>query len=133
MPNLSIMPDLCDVLKITVNDLLSGEVVSMKNYSKELENNLIQIVKEKEQTDIPIAAWLRIVLIVIGIIPFAIGIAYAIWIEQTAGYYKCAKCGYRYVSTYSSVLWAAHIGRTRHMRCPKGKKKSWQKKVLREE
>ena len=56
MPNLSIMPDLCDVLKITVNDLLSGEVVSMKNYSKELENNLIQIVKEKEQTDIPIAA-----------------------------------------------------------------------------
>ncbi len=57
MPNLSIIPDLCDVLKITFNYLLSGEVVSMKNCSKELENNLIQIVKEKEKTDKRCCHW----------------------------------------------------------------------------
>lgn len=129
----------------------------MDNYNKELENNLLDMVKQKEQADkrllsleiligvlsglmlfslvfvasfAQMADWLRVVLIVIGIVPFAIGIAYALRIEQVAGYYKCAKCGHAYVPTYSSVLWAMHVNRTRYMRCPKCNKKSWQKKVL---
>ena len=157
MPDSSIMLDLCNVLSISVNDLLSGEVVTMENYNKELENKLIEMVKEKEQADkrllsleifvgivvsvilfamvfvasfVQMENWLRIVLIVVGFIPFAIGIAYAIRIEQTAGYYECAKCGHRYVPTYKSVLMAPHINRTRHMRCPKCHEKSWQKKVI---
>ena len=36
MPDSSIMLALCNVLKITVNDLLSGEVVTMENYNKEM-------------------------------------------------------------------------------------------------
>lgn len=44
-------------------------------------------------------------LIVIGFIPFVIGIAYAIKIEQQAGYYECAKCRYRYVPAYKVYLW----------------------------
>ena len=44
MPDSSIMLELCDLLKITVNDLLSGEVVTMENYNKELENNLIEMI-----------------------------------------------------------------------------------------
>ena len=160
MPDTSIMLDLCNVLKISVNDLLSGEVISMENYNKQLEQNLLEMVKQKEDSDkrllsleifigvlvtiilltlifvaafVPMADWLRILLIVIGFIPFAIGVFYAIRIEQMAGYYECAKCGHRYVPTYSSVLWAAHINRTRHMRCPKCNEKSWQKKVLSKE
>ena len=31
MPDSSIMLELCDVLQITVNDLLSGEVITMDN------------------------------------------------------------------------------------------------------
>ncbi len=160
MPDSSIMLELCAILGITVNDLLSGEVVLMDNYNKELESNLIEMVKQKEQADkrllsleifvgvvvslilfalvfvaafVQMEDWLRIVLIVIGFIPFSIGIAYAIRIEQTAGYYECAKCGYRYVPAYKNVLMAAHINRTRRMRCPKCNKKSWQKKVLSKE
>lgn len=129
----------------------------MDNYNKDLENNLLEMIKQKEQADkrllsleifigivvsvilfalvfvaafAHIADWLRIVLIVIGFIPFVIGIAYALRIEEMAGYYECAKCGHRYVPTYSSVLWAMHTGRTRYMRCPKCNEKSWQKKVL---
>ncbi len=132
----------------------------METYNKKLEQNLLEMVKQKEDADkrllsleifigvlvtiillaliftasfVPMADWLRILLIVIGIIPFAIGISYAIRIEQMAGYYECAKCGHRYVPTYSSVLWATHINRTRHMRCPKCNEKSWQKKVLSKE
>ena len=157
LPDSSIMLALCGILKISVNDLLCGEVVTMDNYNKEIENNLLEMVKQKEQADkrllaleifigvvvslvlfavvfvasfVQMADWLRIVLIITGIIPFAIGIAYALRIEQVAGYYQCAKCGYRYVPTYKSVLLAMHINRTRYMRCPKCNQKSWQKKVI---
>ena len=45
MPDSAIMLELCDILGITVNDLLSGEVVTMDNYNKEMEKNLIEAVK----------------------------------------------------------------------------------------
>lgn len=133
----------------------------MDNYNKQLEDNLLEMIKQKEAADkrllsleivigvlasvilftvilidtlVQMADWLRIVLIITGgIIPFVIGIAYALRIEQVAGYYKCAKCGHRYVPTYSSVLWAMHVNRTRYMKCPKCGKWSWQKKVLKKE
>lgn len=157
LPDSSIMLELCGILGITVNDLLSGEVVIMDNYNKELEKNLIEVIKEKQAADkrllsleifvgylisiifislvfvasfVPMANWLRIVLIGIGCILFAAGIGFAVRIEQTAGYYECTECGYKYVPSYKSVFTSAHWGRTRHMRCPKCNKKSWQKKVL---
>ncbi len=160
MPDSSIMLDLCGVLGISVNDLLSGEVVTVDNYNKELENNLIEMVKQKEEADkrllsleifvgviclavflalIAIASlvqmeeWLRILLILIGFIPLVVACPFMLKIEQTAGYYKCAECGHQYVPTYGSVVWAMHMGRTRHLRCPKCGKKSWNKKVLRKE
>lgn len=37
LPDSSIMLELCGILGITVNDLLSGEVITMDNYNKELE------------------------------------------------------------------------------------------------
>ena len=48
MPDTAIMIDLCNVLKITVNDLLTGERITAENYNKDLENNLLITVKEKE-------------------------------------------------------------------------------------
>ncbi|MBQ3146977.1 MAG: helix-turn-helix transcriptional regulator [Oscillospiraceae bacterium] len=157
LPDSSIMLELCSIFGITVNDLLSGEVVAMDHYNKTLENNLLEMIKQKEQADkqllrleifigvtvsiilyvmILVASfaqmedWLRIVLIVTGVIAFALGIIYAIRIEQTAGYYECKECGHRYIPSFNSVLWAMHVNRTRYMRCPQCGKKSWQKKVL---
>ena len=54
----------------------------------------------------------------------------ALKIEQVAGYYECRKCHHKYVPTYSKVLWAMHINRTRYLKCPKCNKKSWSKKVV---
>ena len=160
IPDSSIMLDLCDVLKINVNDLLSGEVVSMENYNVKLEQNLIEMEKQKEEADkrllsmeificvlvtvsffslvfvasfVSMATWLRVLLIIFGLIPFLVGIIYGLKIEQVAGYYECAKCGHRYVPTYKSVFFAPHVNRTRYMKCPKCSKKSWQKKVLSKE
>ena len=157
MPDSSIMLDLCDVLGISVNDLLCGEVVAMDNYNKELENNLLDMIKQKEQADkrllsvevfigitativlfalifvaafIQMETWLKISLIVFGFILFLAGCFYALRIEQVAGYYECKHCKHRYVPSYKAVNMAMHTGRTRYMRCPQCGKKSWQKKVL---
>ena len=46
LPDSSIMLELCDTLKITVNDLLSGEVINMNDYNKEMENKIIEMVKQ---------------------------------------------------------------------------------------
>ena len=49
LPDASVMLLLCDILHITVNDLLNGEVVSMENYNRESENRLVEMVKNKEE------------------------------------------------------------------------------------
>ena len=160
MRDTSIMIELCDVLSISVNDLLCGEVVTMDNYNKELENNLLEMIKLKEQADkrllsvevfigitatvvlfalvllasfVQMSNGLRISLMVLGFILFFAGCFYALRIEQVAGYYACKECGHRYVPTYKAVNFAPHMGRTRYMRCPQCGKKSWQKKVLNKE
>ena len=160
LPDASIMLGLCGLLHITVNDLLSGEVVSMNRYHEESEKNLLDMVRQKEQADkrllrtefvicgislmflftlIAIAAyvqmedWIRIVLIVFGLTQFLAAAMLAVRIEQVAGYYECQLCGHRYVPTYRSVNLAMHMGRTRYMKCPQCGKRSWQKKVISKE
>ena len=157
MPDSSIMLDLCSELKISVNELLSGEVIKMDNYNEKLEKNLIDMVKQKENADkrllftetvigvitliaflslsliasiAPMEDYVRFLIIILsGIALIAMGLV-LIRIEQVAGYYECAKCHHKYVPTYSSVLWSMHMGRTRYMKCPKCNEKSWQKKVI---
>lgn len=73
---------------------------------------------------------LRILLICIGSIILAVGICYALKIEQSAGYYECKNCGHKYVPSYKDVFFAMHIGRTRYLKCPHCSKKNWSKKVL---
>ena len=160
MPDSSIMLDLCERLNITVNDLLCGEVVSMENYNKELEKNLIEMTRAKEEADkrllrvevviglvctfvmfalaiiaslIQMQDWLRIVLIIVGMLPLLTATPFMLKIEQVAGYYECRNCGHRYVPSYKAINMAPHYGRTRKMTCPACGKKSWQKKVISKE
>ncbi|MBR0446015.1 MAG: helix-turn-helix transcriptional regulator [Oscillospiraceae bacterium] len=157
LPDASLMLELCDILGITVNDLLSGEVVTMESYNKELENKLIEVLKEKENSDrrlltlewviggfsllvlmvpivigayAPLEEWKKLVIVFSGFIPALIGFGFAMKIEQTAGYYECQHCKHRYVPSLKTMYLAPHMGRTRKMRCPKCGKKSWQKKVI---
>lgn len=157
MPDSSIMLELCNELDISVNELLSGEVIKMENYNQKAEENLLEMKKQKEETDremlrleivigyistitflilvfvasfVEMNTVIRILLIIGGSIVFAVGVINTIKIEQTAGYYECDKCHYKYIPTYKSVLFAMHYGRTRYMKCPKCNEKSWNKKVL---
>lgn len=44
MPDLSLLQPLSRILKVSVNDLLSGEIISEEEYRKKSESNLISIV-----------------------------------------------------------------------------------------
>ena len=132
----------------------------MDNYNKEMEENLLEMVKQKEEADkrllrteifvgaisavvlfllIGIAAyvemevWLRVTLIVVGFVLFIVGCFCALRIEQVAGYYECGECGHKYTPEFKSVTIAMHLGRTRYMKCPHCGKISWQKKVISKE
>lgn len=157
LPDASIMQTLCKILSISINDLFSGEVVDIKENEKRLEENLLEMTKQKELRDkellrmeifigvivsiiliactllatyLDLSTWVKVILILIGIIPFAIGMIYNIRIEQSAGYYECKNCHYKYVPTYKNVLFAMHVNRTRKLTCPKCNEKCWHKKVL---
>ncbi len=157
MPDSSIMLELCNLLGISVNELLSGEEIKMDDYEKQAEENLLKLKKEKEESDkvlLNLEIWVGLVsillfltmiiiasycdvtdnirlLIMIPSFIFFFAICFLLLrIEQKAGYYECQKCHHKYVPTYSSVCWAPHAGRTRYMKCPECGKRSWQKKVI---
>ena len=48
MPDSGIMLDLCKELEISVNELLSGEMIDMKDYDKKAEENLYNLNKSNE-------------------------------------------------------------------------------------
>lgn len=160
LPDSSVMLELCDILGITVNDLLSGEVIAMDNYEKEMEKKLLEMMQQKEKHDkwlltlevvvgvmciaimlaliliaalVNIEEWLRILLIVVGMLPLLICCPFLLRIEQVAGYYECKNCHHRYMPAFKAVNLAPHIGRSRQLRCPACGKKAWHKKVLTKE
>ena len=72
----------------------------------------------------------KVILIVTSIIIFIVGIIFAIRIEKIVGFYKCGKCGYKYVPTNKQMILSMNMGRTKYIKCPKCNKKSWNKKVI---
>ena len=44
MPDLSLFKPLCDVLGITINDLLSGEKISKDKYQERFEENIVNTI-----------------------------------------------------------------------------------------
>ena len=157
MPDTSIMLDLCKELGITVNELLSGEMIEMNNYDKKAEELLLQMAKKEEEQNRKLlvsmyvilftcmAFFLITVLIAVNFIPdeptqiLVIVISTIILLiagfislkfELDAGYYECKKCHHKFVPTYKDVLWAMHMGTTRYLKCPQCNKKSWSKKVM---
>ena len=160
LPDTSLMPELCKLLKITINDLLCGEVVSVENYNEKAEKALLEMVKKEEMQNKKLMMYENVIgfgstisfliqvlvavffvknttaQILLFILAFAfliIGVSFALKIEAETGYYECQKCHNKYIPKYSSVYFAMHLGTTRYMKCPKCGKRSWQKKVMSKE
>ena len=160
LPDSSIMLDLCRILEISVNDLLSGEVVTMENNNQKNEQLLLDMAKELEKknktiwnamwaimsvsiigligglaivaTFMPEGPWMLVAILTLCVV-FLIPCFYALKLEVSVGAYKCKNCGYEIVPTYTQALNAMHRGTTRYLKCPKCNKRTWCKKVLKKQ
>lgn len=157
LPDASIMIELCKILDINVNELLSGEKIDMKDYKDKNEKLLLEIAEQEVEKNkiIWTSMWVIMIVsilalfggmfataflvpegplqavIIIGLcIIFLIPCFYALKLEVSIGAYKCKKCGHEIVPTYKEALWAMHMGTTRYLKCPKCNKRSWAKKVI---
>ena len=157
MPDTALMLDLCGVLKITVNDLLNGEEISMENNNKKNEELLLEMAQELEKKNktiwttmwvimivsiialltaitvaalfIPEGPW-QLVVILSAVVVFLIPCFYALKLEVSVGAYKCKNCGHEFTPTYKQALNAMHMGTTRYLKCPSCNQRTWCKKVL---
>ena len=48
LPEVSLMMPLCDALRININELLSGECLTDADYKKKAEENMMDLVKERD-------------------------------------------------------------------------------------
>jgi len=160
MPDSGIMLELCELLNINVNELLSGEKIMTETYNKKAEENLLAMKKEVDEKNrlllnleiiigVPamladfviygVAAYvempdaLRSGLVIFATLMILVVAFIAVGIEQKAGYYECKNCHDRHVPTYWQANLAPHIGRSRYMKCPACGKWTYQKKVLTKE
>ena len=157
MPDTSIMLELCDILGISVNELLSGEKIQMENNDQKNEQLLLEMAKELEKKNktiwnamwtimtvsiigllgglalvayfIPEGPWMLVAILSLCVV-FLIPCFYALKLEVSVGAYKCKNCGYEIVPTYKQALNAMHRGTTRYLKCPNCNKRTWCKKVL---
>jgi len=160
LPDTEVLPKLCKVLNISVNELLNGEKITAENYEDKAESNLLKLRVQNEEINkfvlkLEVAfgiisiislfvmiffAWfiaekfnvivLPIIMIVIAVLICLISVYFCLRIEQKVGYYSCKKCGHKYIPSFTQVNIAMHVGRIRYMKCPKCEQRSWQKKVV---
>ena len=156
LPEVSLMLPLCEVLHVTVNELLHGERLADSDYKQKAEEVIMDLVKEREESKrkiilgaivcfITILAavtlimvsglaeletWTRVVLIVIAVIVMAGGIGVAAALEMNAGTFECRHCHTRFVPTAGAYIAGAHSLTTRYLKCPECGKKSFCKRRL---
>lgn len=158
LPDAENMAKLCQALKISYNELLSGQSLTKQDYEKQAEK-LLQEFSEIETAQnkklflyenvigymstvsflilIFTASFVeqmdtvaRVALFILGFILLIVGVSFCLKIETETGKYQCHHCGHKYIPKYSAVYFAMHFGRTRHLTCPKCHRKSWQRKVV---
>lgn len=144
LPEVSLMLPLCEILQITVNDLLSGEKVAEGDYQKKAEENMMDLIREnaenKERMTLSIIcgvitiiavcalvmlasypelpAAVRILLLVCAVLTAIAGIGAAARLEVKAGYYECPHCGTLFVPTMSDYVKGWHTLTRRRLTCP---------------
>jgi len=145
LPEVSLMLPLCEMLNITVNDLLSGEKISETNYQEKAEGNMMNLIKENEENkkrmvlsviigtitiiavcaliviasfvDIPTVA--KILLTISSVVVAAAGIIASAMLDIKAGYFECPHCKELFVPSMNDYVKSYHTFTRRRLICPK--------------
>ena len=144
LPDVSLMLPLCEILEISVNELLTGEKLTDADYKEKAEVTIMSLVQENKENkkrmlqsviceiitiiavcslvviasyiEMPLAV--RIALIIFAAITAAAGIGTGATLEVKAGYYKCPKCGHLFVPEIKDYVKGYHTFTKRRLTCP---------------
>lgn len=144
LPDVLLMPPLCAALGITVNDLLSGEYVSERDYQKKAEENMMELMKQNAENKLrmaqsltcgavtivavcalvclasflplPVAA--RIALLAFAIATAVAGIWAAATLDVRAGWFECPHCKELFVPPMADYVKGCHTFTKRRLTCP---------------
>lgn len=156
LPEVSLMMPLCELLDISVNELLSGEKIAEKDYRRRSEEVIMDLMREKEENKrkvilsvvtvlntllasltiilitefVDMETWTQALLIVIGLVVLVTGLFTAAALEWNAGTYECRHCKARFTPTAGAYMAGMHTITRRHLKCPECGKKSWCKRRL---
>ena len=160
MPDAGIMLELCKLLDINVNELLSAKKIIEESYNEQAEENLLEMRREIESKNKKILILNRIISF-LGVVIYLLIVLSTILIEmpmvirntimalalvilllfgvynlniiRKTGYYECQECKHQYIPTFYQMFFGMS-GITKdgiwRMKCPNCNKKCWHKKVL---
>lgn len=146
LPEVGLMLPLCEILDINANELLSGQRLTADTYQQKAEENLMEILNEKQKNQRRlvwtvmitvvyiaiaffiawIAAWVempqavRVALMVSALLVSVLGIVFVSVVDRTTGYFQCGHCQELFVpdmKTYMKGSWSVLPGSARFT-CP---------------
>lgn len=156
LPEVALMMPLCEALQISVNELLSGELLTEKGYRDHAEKIIMDLMKEKQHSKkmillefvvvilmmissitmillagyLQMETWLRILLVGIAGVVIGGGIFVAVSLEMSFGTFECPRCKARFVPGKKEFIMSPHSLTTRYLRCPECGEKSHCKRRL---
>lgn len=156
LPDVSLMLPLCDILEISINELLNGATLTAQEKEATAKKQLILLLKERQDNKKKI--WITITIALIGlcvlmasiilsayvlndlivkILTISFGslvmivcIALTIAMEQFSGYYECPHCKKTFIPPYKTYFKSMTTFTKRKMTCPHCGKYDWCKRKL---
>lgn len=145
LPDVLLMPPLCAVLGITVNDLLSGERVGEGDYRKKAEENMMELMRENAENRqrllqsiacggvtvvavcalvalaafLPLPAFARMALLLLAMATAVVGIWAAATLDARAGWFECPHCKELFVPPMADYVKGCHTFTKRRLTCPR--------------
>ncbi len=151
LPDVSLMMPLCEILEISVNELLSAEHLDQDQYRKRAEENIMSMIEKKQKEAkrfvtlsyifiaISLIAsfgvmflaglaemedWVRILLVICAMVNLILAVAVGATVEMKIGSFECTKCGALFIPTARQYIFGAHTLTRRRLTCPKCGKRS---------
>ena len=156
MPDSALMLDLCDILGITVNELLCGEVSDQEQRNDQLDELIFQMAKNEERYHkrlrhsacvivatslVALICLISLIsllipecgfqdfMIIMSVILFIIPCIIALKFQVETGYYECKNCQNMFVPNYKEIAALMQTPNRRLLKCPECGKWTWCKKL----
>ena len=160
MPDSSIMLEVCEILGINVNELLSGERIDIAEQNKKNEELLLEFTRKEEglRKKLLINSWMleclvflayiitavmamlaypgcpiaSIIAMAVSTAIFLVGSLINLKMEFDAGVFVCQNCQHEFVPKFKDALFPIGTAKNYRIRvtCPKCGEKTWAKKIL---